>query len=66
MPAAEARIPGRRVAPGQVLLIALALLFLGLFLVLPLLVVFVQALAKGVGRLLSPRSPTHGLGRHQA
>jgi sulfate/thiosulfate transport system permease protein len=49
MPAAEARIPGRRVATGQVLLIALALLFLGLFLVLPLLVVFVQALAKGVG-----------------
>jgi sulfate transport system permease protein len=49
MPAAEARIPGRRAASSQLLLIALALLFLGLFLVLPLLVVFVQALVKGVG-----------------
>jgi sulfate/thiosulfate transport system permease protein len=49
MPAAEARIPGRSAASSQLLLIALALLFLGLFLVLPLLVVFVQALVKGVG-----------------
>jgi sulfate transport system permease protein len=49
MPAADARIPGRRAASSQLLLIALALLFLGLFLVLPLLVVFVQALVKGVG-----------------
>ena len=47
MAAAEARIAGRRPAPSRLLLIAVALLFLGLFLVLPLLVVFVQALAKG-------------------
>jgi sulfate transport system permease protein len=47
MPAAEVRIPGRGSAPIRALLIAVALLFLGLFLVLPLLVVFVQALAKG-------------------
>jgi sulfate transport system permease protein len=39
---------GRRTAPGRLLLIALALSFLGLFLVMPLLVVFVQALSKGV------------------
>jgi sulfate transport system permease protein len=49
MPAAEARISGGRAGSNQVLLIALALLFLGLFLVLPLLVVFVQALVKGLG-----------------
>jgi len=49
MAAAEARIDGRRAAPGRLLLIAAALLFLGLFLVLPLLAVFVQALAKGAG-----------------
>jgi sulfate/thiosulfate transport system permease protein len=48
MAAAEARSGGRRAAPSQLLLIAVALLFLGLFLVLPLLAVFVQALAKGV------------------
>ena len=48
MAAAEARSGGRRPAPSQLLLIAVALLFLGLFLVLPLLAVFVQALAKGV------------------
>src|SRR5258707_7007958 len=48
MAAAEARIDGRRAAPGRLLLIAAALLFLGLFLVLPLLAVFAQALAKGV------------------
>src|ERR1700730_19037435 len=48
MAAAEARIDGRPAAPGRLLLIAAALLFLGLFLVLPLLAVFVQALAKGV------------------
>src|ERR1700716_2321170 len=40
---------GRRSGVIRLLLIAVALLFLGLFLVLPLLVVFVQALAKGVG-----------------
>ncbi|GMA76973.1 hypothetical protein GCM10025880_33900 [Methylorubrum aminovorans] len=38
------------------LLIAVALTFLGLFLVLPLLTVFAQALAKGWGRI-SPPSP---------
>jgi sulfate transport system permease protein len=48
MAAAEMRIPGARAASSRLLLIAVALLFLGLFLVLPLLVVFVQALAKGV------------------
>src|SRR6266478_10099153 len=48
MAAAEARNDGRRAAPGRLLLIAAALLFLGLFLVLPLLAVFVQALAKGI------------------
>jgi sulfate/thiosulfate transport system permease protein len=41
--------PGRSSRLGRLLLIALALVFLGLFLVLPLLAVFVQALAKGVG-----------------
>jgi sulfate transport system permease protein len=48
MPAAEARSMGRRPDVSRLLLIAVALLFLGLFLVLPLLVVFVQALTKGV------------------
>jgi len=47
MAAAEVRSPTRRAAPGRLLLIAVALVFLGLFLVLPLLTVFVQALAKG-------------------
>jgi sulfate transport system permease protein len=47
MPAAEVLIPGRGSASIRALLIAVALLFLGLFLVLPLLVVFIQALAKG-------------------
>jgi sulfate/thiosulfate transport system permease protein len=41
--------PRRSSRLGRLLLIALALVFLGLFLVLPLLAVFVQALAKGVG-----------------
>jgi sulfate transport system permease protein len=49
MAAAEARSDGGRAAPGRLLLIAAALSFLGLFLVLPLLAVFVQALSKGVG-----------------
>jgi sulfate transport system permease protein len=49
MAAAEARIAGRRTASIRVPLIAAALLFLGLFLVLPLLVVFVQALSRGAG-----------------
>jgi sulfate transport system permease protein len=48
MPAAEARSMGRRADVSRLPLIAVALLFLGLFLVLPLLVVFVQALTKGV------------------
>jgi len=48
MPAAEARSMGRRPDVSRLLLIAVALLFLGLVLVLPLLVVFVQALTKGV------------------
>jgi sulfate transport system permease protein len=48
MAAAEARAPRRPGGLGRFLLIALALLFLGLFLLLPLLAVFVQALAKGV------------------
>jgi sulfate transport system permease protein len=49
MAAAEARSDAGRAAPGRLLLIAAALSFLGLFLVLPLLAVFVQALAKGIG-----------------
>src|SRR5882757_6635577 len=49
MAAAEARSDAGRAAPGRLLLIAAALSFLGLFLVLPLLAVFVQALSKGVG-----------------
>ena len=50
MAGAEHRLlPPPRGAPGRALLIAAALLFLGVFLVLPLLVVFVQALAKGFG-----------------
>ena len=49
MAAAEVLSKGRRPGLARLLLIAVALLFLGLFLVLPLLVVFVQALAKGIG-----------------
>jgi sulfate/thiosulfate transport system permease protein len=41
--------PRRRPKLGRLLLIAVALLFLGIFLALPLLAVFVQALAMGVG-----------------
>jgi sulfate transport system permease protein len=48
MAPAEARTSGRRPDVSRLLLMAVALLFLGLFLVLPLLVVFVQALTKGV------------------
>jgi sulfate transport system permease protein len=51
---AAARRPGPpHAAPGRLLLIIVALLFLGLFLVLPLLVVFVQAFAKGVSGYLT-------------
>jgi len=54
MAAAEARATGlRRVPLARSLLIAVALLFLMLFLVLPLLVVFVQALSKGAGVYLA-------------
>jgi sulfate/thiosulfate transport system permease protein len=45
MPATETRRP--RPEASRLLLIAVALLFLGLFLLLPLLAVFAQALAKG-------------------
>jgi sulfate/thiosulfate transport system permease protein len=47
MAAADARDSRRRW--GRFILIGVALLFLGLFLLLPLLAVFAQALAKGVG-----------------
>ncbi|HWG70374.1 MAG TPA: sulfate ABC transporter permease subunit CysW [Steroidobacteraceae bacterium] len=49
MAAAEARASMDGFGAGRLLLITVALLFLGLFLVLPLLAVFVQALAKGAG-----------------
>ena len=45
--------PRRRPQLGRLLLIALTLLFLGVFLVLPLLTIFVQAFAKGVGAYFS-------------
>jgi sulfate/thiosulfate transport system permease protein len=50
---AEARLPGDRVRAGRLSLIAVAVLFLCLFLVLPLLVVFAQALSKGIGAYLA-------------
>ncbi|GAC1299969.1 MAG: sulfate ABC transporter permease subunit CysW [Steroidobacteraceae bacterium] len=53
MAAAEALPKGPRARSSRLLLIAVALLFLGAFLVLPLLVVFVQALAKGLGAYLA-------------
>jgi sulfate/thiosulfate transport system permease protein len=49
MAAAEALPRGRGQGLTRLVLIAVALLFLGLFLLMPLLVVFVQALAKGIG-----------------
>jgi sulfate/thiosulfate transport system permease protein len=49
MAAAELQIPRLKLGVSRLLLIAVALAFLGLFLVMPLLVVFVQALTKGVG-----------------
>jgi len=49
----QAHRPRLRPRVGRLLLIALALVFLGIFLVLPLLVVFVQAFAKGAGAYLS-------------
>jgi sulfate/thiosulfate transport system permease protein len=53
MAAAEPQQPRRSLRPGRLILIASALLFLGLFLLLPLLAVFVQALAKGAGAYVS-------------
>jgi sulfate transport system permease protein len=52
MAAAEQRFP-RREGLARLLLIGVALLFLGLFLLMPLLVVFVQALASGAGAYLA-------------
>ena len=52
MAAAEVLSKGRRPGLARLLLIPVALLFLGLFLVMPLLVVFVQALGKGIGAYL--------------
>jgi sulfate transport system permease protein len=49
MAAAERLSKGRHQGLARLLLIGVALLFLGLFLLMPLLVVFVQALAKGLG-----------------
>ena len=49
----RARRPRGRLRWGRLVLIAAALVFLGLFLVLPLLVVFVEALGKGVGAYFS-------------
>jgi sulfate transport system permease protein len=49
MAAAETRRQAGLAEPGRLLLIVVALAFLGLFLVLPLLAVFVQALTKGIG-----------------
>jgi sulfate transport system permease protein len=49
MAAAEGPSKGRHQGVARLLLIGVALLFLGLFLLMPLLVVFVQALAKGFG-----------------
>jgi sulfate/thiosulfate transport system permease protein len=53
MAAAEARGAPRRGRVGRTVLIAAALLFLGLFLLMPLLVVFIQALSRGVGTYLA-------------
>jgi sulfate transport system permease protein len=53
MAAAEARGAPRRRRVGRTVLIAAALLFLGLFLLMPLLVVFIQALSRGVGTYLA-------------
>jgi sulfate transport system permease protein len=52
---ASAELPVRKVRgqPGRVLLIASALAFLGLFLLMPLLAVFTEALAKGIAAYLN-------------
>jgi sulfate transport system permease protein len=49
----RAQGPRRRSNLGRMLLIALALVFLTVFLVLPLLAVFVQALSKGFGAYIA-------------
>ncbi len=49
MAGAETRTAAQSPALARLLLIGVALAFLGLFLLLPLLTVFVQALAKGMG-----------------
>jgi sulfate/thiosulfate transport system permease protein len=56
MAAAEIHIPRFKLGVSRLLLIAVALAFLGLFLVMPLLVVFVQALAKGVSAYVTALS----------
>jgi sulfate/thiosulfate transport system permease protein len=56
MQTAGARPPRGRPAPIRALLIAVALLFLGVFLLLPLLVVFVQALTKGLSAYVAALS----------
>jgi sulfate/thiosulfate transport system permease protein len=53
MAAAETRGPQGVRQWGRLLLIAVALAFLGLFLVMPLLAVFVQALAKGLSAYMT-------------
>jgi sulfate transport system permease protein len=53
MAAAERLAKGRHQGLARLLLIGVALLFLGLFLLMPLLVVFVQALDKGFGAYLA-------------
>jgi sulfate transport system permease protein len=49
MAAARAARPARPARPGRAALLAVALAFLGLFVLLPLVSVFVEALRKGVG-----------------
>jgi sulfate/thiosulfate transport system permease protein len=53
MAAADMQSARRRSESGRLLLIAVALTFLCLFLVLPLLAVFAQALAKGIGAYIA-------------
>jgi sulfate transport system permease protein len=53
MAAAETRAPRLKSGSSRLLLITVALAFLSLFLVMPLLVVFVQAMAKGVSGYLT-------------
>ena len=48
-----ANAPSRRLTPGAIGLIAVALTFLFVFLLLPLLVVFAEALSKGLGEFFA-------------